>query len=89
MSQEPAFPADAVPGAGAAALPPATTASHAGNDAVADASPANPGGELAGAGEAIAAASALKSNLWPAAGVAIGIGSAAVAAALLYRGRRS
>lgn len=85
MSEEPAFPAEAFGKGPESYTPPAAatpSATPAGEDR-----PAASGGE-ASATEALAAAKAVKGKLWPAAGVAIGIGSAAVAAALLYRSRR-
>lgn len=81
MSQEPTFPADAMPGrADAAKASPAPA-----GPAEAAAQPEEPATPV---GEALAGVNAAKSRLWPAAGVAIGIGSAAIAAALIYRSRR-
>ncbi len=84
MSEEPTFPTDAFGKGPEVYAPPAAEPAKT---PAPDDRPAASGGE-ASATEALAAAKAVKSKLWPAAGVAIGIGSAAVAAALLYRSRR-
>lgn len=82
MSDEPTFPADAFGKGPETVSPPkpAATPQIAPDRAVAG------GGETPA--EVVATVETVKNNLWPAAGVAIGIGSAAIAAALLYRSRR-
>jgi hypothetical protein len=77
MSQEPTFPADAVPGR----IEPVTEARHA-----LPASPAVGAHEVVPQAGSAAASDASKSLRWQA-GVAIGVGSAAIAAALIYANR--
>ncbi len=74
MSQEPSYPADAVPGAGSETISAAK--------AKLDASPAIGATEVTPP----TAEDAAKTRRWQA-GVAIGVGSAAIAAALLYANR--
>lgn len=84
MSDEPTFPTDAFGNRPDATSRPAAPASTAAPTVAPDRAVAG-GGETPG--EVVATVETVKS-LWPAAGVAIGIGSAAIAAALLYRSRR-